>query len=306
MSAPLLHHYPGSPFAEKARMMLGFKGLAWRSVTIPAVMPKPDLIALTGGYRRTPVLQVGADIYCDTARIATLLEALQPEPTLFPASAPLAPLFAQWADSMLFWTVIPYCMQPAGLAGIFEGQTREEVQAFAADRKPFSAGVPRKTVADATVELQAHLAALEAQLADGREFLFGAVSIADFALAHNVWFVQRASALAHVLTPHSRLAAWYQRLRAFGHGPHEALDSAEALHIAATAGGHAATEVVFGLGFAAGAAVTVAPIDYGRDPVEGTLVGLTEDEVVLERTDPRAGTLHVHFPRIGYQVKELG
>ena len=44
--------------------------------------------------------------------------------------------------------------------------------------------------------------------------------------------------------------------------------------------------------------------DYGRDPVEGTLVGLSADEVVIRRTDERAGTLHVHFPREGFQIKE--
>ena len=64
----ILHHYPMSPFAEKVRLIFGFKGLSWASVHIPNVMPKPDLIALTGGYRKTPVLQIGADIYCDTAR----------------------------------------------------------------------------------------------------------------------------------------------------------------------------------------------------------------------------------------------
>ena len=55
----ILHHYPGSPFAEKIRLILGFKGLHWSSVIIPNVMPKPDVIALTGGYRKTPVLQIG-------------------------------------------------------------------------------------------------------------------------------------------------------------------------------------------------------------------------------------------------------
>ena len=69
----ILHHYPASPFAEKIRLILGAKGLSWRSVTIPWIMPKPDLMPLTGGYRRTPVLQIGADVYCDTALIAPLL-----------------------------------------------------------------------------------------------------------------------------------------------------------------------------------------------------------------------------------------
>src|SRR5579862_7707861 len=96
---PILHHYPNSPFAEKARTMLGFKGLEWTSVQIPPIMPKPDVVALTGGYRKTPILQIGADIYCDTALIAQVLERLKPEPTLFPAqSAALSATLAQWAD----------------------------------------------------------------------------------------------------------------------------------------------------------------------------------------------------------------
>jgi len=90
MAELILHHYWMSPFAEKVRLLLGYKKLAWRSVLIPPVMPKPDVTALTGGYRKTPFLQIGADIYCDTALIARVLDALQPAPTLYPASAPLA------------------------------------------------------------------------------------------------------------------------------------------------------------------------------------------------------------------------
>ena len=59
----ILHHYDTSPFSEKIRLALRLKNLAWTSVTIPNIMPKPDLLALTGGYRRTPVLQIGADIF---------------------------------------------------------------------------------------------------------------------------------------------------------------------------------------------------------------------------------------------------
>ena len=54
----ILHHYPSSPFSEKMRLVLGYKKLGWKSVVIPAIMPKPDVLALTGGYRKTPFLQV--------------------------------------------------------------------------------------------------------------------------------------------------------------------------------------------------------------------------------------------------------
>jgi glutathione S-transferase len=299
----ILHHYAGSPFSEKIRLMLGFKGLAWRSVTVPVILPKPDVVALTGGYRKTPFLQIGADIYCDTALMARVLEARQPTPSLYPASAPLAPLLAQWADSTLFWTMIPYAMQPAGAAHIFAGAVPEVLKAFAADRKPFTAGMTRKTPVDAAAALAADLQALEAQLADGRPWLFGAdASVADFSVAHCLWYLHRAGPLVEILAPHRALTAWLVRMRAIGHGTPEKMGSDEALTVAAGASGHAPAKVQPEAGFDAGDLVTVTATDYGRDAVAGTLVGLDADEVVLSREDPRAGLVHVHFPRIGYQI----
>jgi glutathione S-transferase len=55
MTDIILHHFDISPFAEKIRLAFGIKNLSWHSVEIPLVMPKPDLTALTGGYRKTPV-----------------------------------------------------------------------------------------------------------------------------------------------------------------------------------------------------------------------------------------------------------
>ena len=80
MADLILHHYPTSPFSEKIRLVLGYKKLAWKSVIIPAIMPKPDVVALTGGYRRTPFMQIGADIYCDTALMCRVIDALAPQP----------------------------------------------------------------------------------------------------------------------------------------------------------------------------------------------------------------------------------
>ncbi len=309
LTAPLiLHHYDGSPFAEKTRLMLGYKRLPWLSVKVPVIMPKPDVVALTGGYRKTPIAQVGADIYCDTALIAQLLEARAPaaagSPSLFPSSAPLAPLLAQWADSTLFWTVIPYAMQPAGMATIFKNVPPEVLKAFAADRAPFTASMKRQTAADATVNLAVYLGSLDAQLADGRPYLLGmAASIADFAVAHCGWYVRRAGTLADIVTRHVHFNAWLDRMLAIGHGSFEPISSEQALAIAKAAPSHAPTAVQAGLGFEAGQAVTVTPTDYGMDPVAGTLVGLSADEVVLARSDERAGHVHVHFPRRGFQIK---
>src|SRR5580692_10613389 len=181
----ILHHYPNSPFAEKIRLILGFKGLHWSSVTIPSVMPKPDVIALTGGYRKTPILQIGADIYCDTSLIAEVLEALAPAPTLYPAGrAGASRTLAQWADSTLFWTAVPYTLQPAGLAHMFSGAPPEVIKAFAEDRDAYRANIPRMRGPEARAAFSLYLERVEEMLGS-QAFILGAQpSIADFSFYH--------------------------------------------------------------------------------------------------------------------------
>src|SRR3989338_8056968 len=131
----ILHHYDASPFAENARLMLGFKQLSWRSVDIPRVMPKPDLTALTGGYRKTPVLQVGADIYCDTALIARRLDAEKSTPALFPEGQEFnVASLAQWADAVVFQHAVSLAFQPESMALRFGNLPPAAIKGFMADR----------------------------------------------------------------------------------------------------------------------------------------------------------------------------
>lgn len=301
MSDLILHHYPASPFAEKIRLILGFKQLPWQSVTIPMIMPKPDLTALTGGYRKTPVLQIGADIYCDTALIAEVLDPLGTGPSLFPPHlAPQARTLAQWADSTLFWTVIPYVFQPAGVADFFAGLPPEAAKAFAADRAAMRAGNSSMGLEEATASLVLYLQRLEQMLAPSGAFLLGQVAtIADFAVYHPIWFVKRVKSLAAILQDYPALLAWYERMRAFGHGSHSELSATEALAVAARSTALPCASSNHPL---LGQIVQVTPSDYAKDPVEGELVEVQDDRVGLKRTDPRAGTLVVHFPRIAFRL----
>src|SRR3546814_15059206 len=110
-------------------------GVQTCALPISPVMPKPDLTALTGGYRRTPVLQVGADIYCDTALIARRLEAEKITPALFPEGQEFtAATLAQWADSVLFLNAVSLVFQPDSMAVRFAQVPKEFVQIFSKDR----------------------------------------------------------------------------------------------------------------------------------------------------------------------------
>lgn len=315
MSTPtlILHHYPNSPFSEKVRLILGAKQLAWKSVLVPAILPKPDVVALTGGYRKTPFLQVGADIYCDTALIADVLEHVQPEPALYPPHLKgVSRVFAQWADSTLFWAAMGYNLSPRGAAEMFAGAPPEAARAFAEDRKAMSAGMARLRPGDATSAYRSYLRRI-AHMVEEHEFLFGAEPcIADFATYHPLWFTRtRVPGLAPILDATPAVLEWMDRLARGGHGRPEKLSATDAVAVA-----HAADPLPAGAnllldsafqddhGIPLGSRVTVAAESFGPEATEGELIAATRTHYTLRRTDPRAGTVHVHFPRIGYILKK--
>ena len=308
MSELILHHYPNSPFAEKIRLLLGHKKLVWRSVIIPMIMPKPDLMPLTGGYRRTPVLQVGADVYCDTALIARVLERLHPAPAVHSDLTGLSDkALAHFADQHMFAAAVAYAMQPAGLATMFADKSPEELAAFAEDRKDFRKGGAslRMPLPDAWLMLLSLLPRIDAQLADGRRFLSGeAARISDFSVYHPLWFIERAGTVASIFEPYPHLRGWMGRMAAIGHGEPQAMSAAQALDVARAATptmlpGRSLRDID---GVGVGDRVSVAPTDYGVDPVVGTLANAEVDSIAVRRTDDRVGEVVVHFPRIGFRM----
>ena len=309
MADLILHHYPTSPFAEKVRLMLGYKKLAWKSVIVPMIMPKPDVVALTGGYRKTPVLQIGADIYCDTALISDVLEHLQPEPTLYPEpSKGMGRTLAQWGDTTLFWTAMAYNFQPAGAAQVFAGAPPEAAKAFAEDRQAMRQGMPRMPAADAAAAYKSYLRRMSDML-DDWPFLLGALpSIADFAAYHPLWFTRtRTPAVAGVLDATPAVLEWMDRMAAIGHDQSEKCSAAEAVAVAAAATPAMVRDDIFQdeHDIALGSQVTIRSENFGLEPTSGELVAATRMHYTLRRTDERAGTVHVHFPRIGYTLKKL-
>lgn len=309
MSDLILHHYPTSPFSEKVRLILGHKKLAWQSVNIPRIMPKPDVLALTGGYRRTPFLQIGADIYCDTALICDVLEHRQPTPTLYPEHLKgAARVLAQWADSTLFWAAMGHNLSPKGAAALFAGQPPEAAQAFAADRGAMRGGMTSLRPGDATAAYKSYLRRISTMV-EMHPFLLGdAPCVADFATYHPLWFSRVVNpAMAGILDATPHVIEWMDRMAAIGHGSSSKLTATEAIAIAAAAEPAPHTDDTFqdDHGIALGSRVTINAETFGQEPTEGILRAATRTRYTLERTDERAGLLHVHFPRIGFVLREV-
>ena len=300
MTDIILHHYETSPYSEKVRLGLGLKGLSWASVEIPVIMPKPNLTALTGGYRKTPVLQIGADIYCDSQLIMRELERRHPSPSFYPAGRGAADALAWWAEKTMFSPAasLAFAKRPDALPDGFL-EDRAKFSGRNIDPAAMLAAVP-----NALDQLRAHLDWLDQMLADGRPFLQSSdAGLADLAAYHPVWFLQQKFGTAAApLDGLPRLLSWAERIAAIGHGTRSRMTAEKALDAARTA-----TSIVSAtadprdpIGRKPGQTVTVTPDDTGRDPVLGQLVASDVHEIVIRRSDREVGEVCVHFPRAGF------
>ena len=304
----ILHNYPQSPVAEKVRVVLGMKGLSWRHVEIPRIPPKPLLIKLTGGYRRTPVVQIGADIYCDSACIIRELERRHPVPTFFPTKDKgLVWCLSRWTDSLLFDLTTKIVLGAAGddLPADF-AQDRGRLY-FGSDwqegMKSAGANLPHLVS-----QVRAPLSWLNEQLADGRKFLLGEHAAAiDAQIYFVIWFLRgRWEGGPALLSQFPDLERWEENVKAIGHGESREMSGEEAIARAA-----ACTPVSLDRsdpddpqGLAPGMQVLIKPdIDGGEQPVEGVISAVSADTITLLRNEPDLGEICVHFPRAGYVVE---
>ncbi len=275
--------------------MLGLKKLAWRSVIQPVIMPKPDLIPLTGGYRRIPVMQIGADVYCDTQVILAELEARKPTPEIVRGGDWAVNL---WADRLFFQATVAVVFGEIG-----DNVPRE----FLEDReklsgRPFDLPAMKAVAVPMKAQWRAQASWIEHGLGDD-DYLGGSTpSLSDVAAYMNIWWLSRSApgVAAMLLDGMPKTQAWRDRMAALGHGTRSEMRAAEALNIAMTVSPGPAPPSDPAEHFKPGAAVVVRADDYGRDPVHGALVSVTRDRIVVSRECGELNLIQVHFPRVGY------
>ena len=300
----ILHHYPQSPFAEKIRLMLGYCDKRWLSLPSPPKPPRPNVDPLTGGYRRIPVAQLGADIFCDTRIIASEIALLENKPALAVENCSSEVIeFCSRSESQVF--IASFSAIPARLAlpAVLKQFSLWQLPGFMLDRVKMTRGSDFKLMPlfEAQQVVLNHLVEMEARLED--KFLFGAEPcLADFATYPTFWMLNQ---IAPELIPAelSKVTDWLARMKRFGHGhPHEvrrklAFELAESCQPRNIAPHWQSSATI-------GRQVSISPADYAKRPVKGELVGENEDRWILLRQTKAFGSLHVHFPKQGYQIEE--
>ena len=307
----ILHHFDRSPFSEKIRVVLGHKGLSWRSVRIPQIMPKPDLMPLTGGYRRTPVMQIGADVFCDTAdhhpRNRTPLSLADPVSAGRGRRSPGR--LSSWTDRAFFQNAVNLVFGTLG---------PKVPQAFIEDRSQmrgakFDLDRMRAAIPQMRDQLRAHLGWIEAQLGDGRKWLLGEFSLADVSAYMNVWYVRSnlAAEEDRAIAGVDTIFAGLKPGRGMGEPRCERSDTGAAKKCPPTKPSPsrrrrarkrvAENDPDDPNGRKVGDKVRVAPDDYGKVEVGGEIVSLSAQHIAIRRVDERVGEIVVHFPRAGFR-----
>lgn len=299
----ILHHFDESPFSEKIRLVFGLKNMAWTSVRISRIMPRPDLMPMTGGYRRTPVMQIGADIYCDTQCIIRELEGRCPAPSLFPGgNEGLASASAMWTDKSFFQNAVNL---------VFGSLADKVPQSFIEDREKlrgakFDVAAMKAAIPQMRDQFRAHVGWIETQLCSGGPWLGGgAMGLFDINAYMNIWYVRSNLPVAdELLAQFPNVRAWETRVRAIGHGTRTEMSTAEALEIGrrATPQTIEAEDPHDPNGRKVGDLVDVRPDDYGKIAVRGRIVALSAQSIAIRRHDDLAGDVVVHFPRTGFLV----
>lgn len=307
----IFHNYPQSPVAEKVRLTFGIKGIEWRGVEIPRLPPKPMLTALTGGYRRTPVMQIGADIYCDSQCIIRELEARFPTPSLMsPGATGLMWCLSRWTDGELFDLAVKIVLGAAG-DGLPEDFAQDRGRLYMGESWVEGLRAANAQLPHLVSQLRAPLTWLDEQLSDGRLFLFGpAASAIDVQMFHIVWFIRgRWTAGPTLLAEFPHLERWENSVTAIGHGTSTAMSAEEAIERARSL----EPTTLAGIddhdpqGLSLGDTVTVQPdVDGGEQPVEGLVRWVSADTIAIDRSTEQVGTVCVHFPRVGYRVEKSG
>ncbi|MCK0155149.1 glutathione S-transferase family protein [Alcanivorax sp. S6407] len=304
MSDLILHHYALSPFSEKVRAMLGYTGLSWQSVTTDEMPPRPMLAPLAGGYRKIPVAQIGADVFCDTRTITREIARLAGKPELaLEGVDDEVRAFVAETDLTLFMAVM---MSSVGLRvniKLFRAMPFGQLLRFFKDRIHIgrTSNVPRMSLKEARAKTREHLADMEARL-QGKDWLFGdKPCIADFSAYHALWFL-REVAESKTLKDFPAVLAWMDRIKAFGHGESAPLSQEAALDKARQSAPLALPESTLTPALL-GKTVQVAPTDYGQVPSKGELVFQGDNRIVLALANAGGSTVHVHFPEAGFAVQ---
>lgn len=336
----IVYGYAASPFYQKITYLLDHYGVEWTLVDVPPVMPRPMLSKLLGiTYRRIPVVFIDGQAYIDTTAASLALErafgggsGTKSLLRQFPALQ--LQLAVNWAESTIF---------RLGAGHLYNAPLNET---FVKDRKEFMPGssfdgaAMKARVPFVRSQLVANLEAIESHLKQGgKKFLFGdEPQYLDLSLYTPLNWVQTQLRTGQDLLPtvsaknpnqdwskfpFPRALTWLAAVREYV-AQHKVkpvkLTAEQAAEVILKQSEQSASKVEAGLQLSKddplvkagwvsgekGQKVSVTPVDTGRVPQVGKLVGLDRGSITIKVKVPQGEkSILATFPRVNFDVRAV-
>lgn len=303
MNDIILHHYEISPFSEKIRLMFGHCGLSWKSAISPPLPPRTIVDPLAGGYRKIPVLQIGADIFCDTKIISREIADISEKADLaLENCSSEIQEFTSYSDSIVFMAVVTSSPPAKAIRVLLNQFSVWQTLRFIKDR----AGVSKNSLLKSVPLLKSkqivenYFNDLEDRLKT-TPYIFGDTAcIADFSAYHLIWFKNKFTD-NNFNSEQTNLERWFDQMSNIGHGTRLEISRSDVFNIATTTEPRKISDAMTRDSLI-GTRVEIKPNDYAQDTTVGKLVGVPDLRWIIARESKRFGILHVHFPKKGYEL----
>jgi glutathione S-transferase len=219
-------------------------------------------------------------------------------------TAALTAALAAWAERDLLWPLARY------ITGLHADRFPES---FHHDRATLH-GKPKPTVAQVQASAVRNLAQARPQMArvhdlaaDAAPYLLGdAPGLADIVVYHPLWLLETIGGRSEMIDAAPATRAWMDRVAALGHGGPVGMSASEALDIAQdTAPAEIAPDPAYRApeGVESGDQISVSPLEE-KSAATGTLLAINDQRITLRAIHDRVGEVNVHFPRLGYRVRQ--
>lgn len=305
----ILHRSLKSPYSQKAMLMLDYENLEWKSVLSSKGVPRPIQEKLVGEYsRRIPVLQVGADLYCDTDMIAKKIAELSGDKNLdrlnFSEEIQKENFrvedenFMALLGSMSLWNFIVSYLKSIKLKNTFELIT---------DRAKASRGAVNplkiRTKAEWAKILENDLPRLD-KILEENNFLLKTdkPTFYDFTVFTSIWYMDFLNEVK-ILDKCTNLKAWLTRMNEFSNNHIEEINPIDSLNIAKeNTPLPISDELKKSDKIGKPIAVEINDSIAGalQSKLTGILVGEDDYKYIVKRENETVGTVHVHIPKQCY------
>lgn len=223
MAAIVLHQWEMSPFCNKVRRCLNYKGLVFTVVDYNGLLARKAAALSPAG--QLPVLDYDGERIQDSSRIAVYLDARHPAKPLYPQDPRVLAkvrIWEDWAGASLYFHEIYFRMlDPVslerGLDLICKGRPSWERAVLKAvfkrryPKKLATQGLGRQPRAEVERQFFALLGSLDTLLGE-RQWLAGeTLSMADLSVAAQISELLRTSDLAPRVLALPQLKAWLER-----------------------------------------------------------------------------------------------